>query len=313
MTIRTVAVFGASGRQGQAQLRELAGQGYWPRAVSRHKEVFRAAGLDDIGVMSGDYSDSASLDRVLQKADALFFQPPQVERPDRILMFARNVGEAAVRAGVRRVVVNSTMWAPDVPCGQPMYDLTLMIENIFSDLQLPLVVFRPTVFMDNWLTAFAKPVLVKEHRYRYPHKPDLRYSPISLDDVAKFMVAALRDDSLIGQRIRIAGPETLTPPQVAEILSRAMRVKITYEYQPPREFGNYLYDLFGAATGADRDTYVGYFSDFYTFNNDAAQQPFYFDVSSILKRIPVKLETFDQWAARQDWMTLDEAVGSVSR
>jgi uncharacterized protein YbjT (DUF2867 family) len=313
MTIRTVSVFGASGRQGQAQLRELIAQGYWPRAVSRHKEIFQSAGLDGIGIMAGDYADTASLDRVLGKADALFFQPPQVERPDRILMFARHVGEAAVRARVKRVVVNSTMWAPDAPCGQPMYDLVLMIENIFSDLGLPLVVFRPTVFMDNWLTAFAKPMLVKEHKYRYPHKPNLRYSPISLDDVAKFMVAALGDDSLVGQRLRIAGPETLTPPQVAEVLSRAMRVKIAYEYQSPQEFGSYLYDLFGAATGADRETYVGYFSDFYTFNNEAPQQPFYFDVAALLKRIPVKLETFDQWARRQDWTTLDEAVGSVSR
>jgi hypothetical protein len=90
-------------------------------------------------------------------------------------------------------------------------------------------------------------------------------------------------------------------------------VPIVYEYQTPREFGNYLYDLFGAATGADRETYVGYFSDFYTFNNEAPQEPFYFDVTQLLERIPVKLETFEQWAGRQDWTTLDDAVGSVSR
>jgi uncharacterized protein YbjT (DUF2867 family) len=313
MTIRTVAVFGASGRQGQAQLRELAANGFWTRAVSRQTEVLRNAGLNEIAIIGADYADGASLDRALKNADALFFQPPQVERPDRILMFARNVGEAAVRAGVRRVVVNSTMWAPDRPCGQPMYDLVLMIENTFADLGLPLVVFRPTVFMDNWLTAFAKPMLVNEHKYRYPHKPELRYSPISLDDVAKFMVCALSDDSLVGQRLRIAGPQTLSPPQVAELLSRVMGVEIKFEYQSPREFGSYLYDLFGSATGADRETYVGYFSDFYTFNNESPQQPFYFDVSQLLERMPVKLETFEQWALRQDWATLDEPVGSVSR
>jgi hypothetical protein len=48
--------------------------------------------------------------------------------------------------------------------------------------------------MDNWLTAFAKPALVKEHKYRYPHKSSLRYSPISLDDLALFMVTALNQD-----------------------------------------------------------------------------------------------------------------------
>ncbi len=58
---------------------------------------------------------------------------------------------------------------------------------------------------------------------------------------------------------------------------------------------------------------MGYFSDFYTFNNESPQQPFYFDISATLKRIPVKLETFEQWAVRQDWTTLDDAIGSVSR
>ena len=190
MTIKTVTVFGASGRQGQAELRELIAQGSWPRAASRSKNLFSAAGLDSVAVMTADCADTASLDRVLKNADAVFFQPPQAERPDHILRYAKSVAEVSKRAGVSRVVVNSTMWSPDQPCGQAMVDLVLMIENIFADADLPLVVFRPTVFMDNWLTAFAKPALVKEHKYRYPHKPDLRYSPISLDDLAKFMVAA---------------------------------------------------------------------------------------------------------------------------
>ena len=313
MSIKTVTVFGASGRQGQAQLRELVAQGYWPRAASRQKNILDAAGLDGIAVMPADYADSASLDRVLKNADAVFFQHPQVEHPDRILAFARNVGEAAKRARVKRFVVNSTMWAPDEPCGNAMYDLELMVENVFADLELPLVVFRPTIFMDNWATVFWKPMLINEHKYRYPHRSDLRMSPISLADVAKFMVAALQREDLIGERLRIAGPETLTPLQMAAILSDAVGTKIEYEYQSTRDFSNFVYDIFGAGTGAERESYVKYFDDYYTFNNDAPQQPFCFDVSTLLKRIPLQLETFSDWAKKQDWTTLDSAVGSVSR
>jgi uncharacterized protein YbjT (DUF2867 family) len=194
-----------------------------------------------------------------------------------------------------------------------MYDLVLAVENIFSASGVPLVVLRPTVFMDNWLAAFAKPALVNEHVYRYPHKPTLRYSPISLDDLAKFMVAALTQDNWLGQRLRVAGPETLTSPQVAEILSEAMGVPITYEYQTPLDFGYCAYSLMGAATGLDRDTYAAYFADFYNFNNDSPQQPFHYDVTPLLQQVPIQLETFRQWAKRQDWTNLNAVVGSATR
>jgi uncharacterized protein YbjT (DUF2867 family) len=314
MSINTVTVFGASGRQGQEQLRELMTQGYWPRAASRQKDVLDAAGLEGVAVMAADYADPSSLDRVLENADAVFFQHPQVERPDRILAFATNVGQAAKRADVKRFIVNSTMWAPDEPCGNAMYDLELSIEDVFGDLGLPLVVFRPTIFMDNWATVFWKPMLVGEHKYRYPHRHDLPMSPISLADVAQFMVAGLQHDDLVGERLRIAGPETLTPLQMADILSEAIGGSpIEYEYQTTRDFSNFVYDIFGVGTGVDRETYVQYFDDYYTFNNDAPQQPFYYDVAPLLKRIPIRMETFREWAGKQDWTSLDAAVGSVSR
>ena len=313
MPLKTIAVFGASGRQGQAQVRQLLAQSYAVRAISRHKTILDRVEFAGAAIVSADFADSASLDRACCKADAVFFQPPQVEQPAHILAFCKSAGEAAKRAGVKRIVLNSTMWAPDQPCGQAMYDRVLMIENIFADIGLPLVIFRPTVFMDNWLTSFAKPMLVKEHKYRYPHKPDLKFSPICLDDVAKFMIAALERDDLLGQRIRIAGPEVLMPAQIADILSEAMATRITYEYQTPRDFGFYVARMFGIPPGSDRDNYAACFDSFYTFNNDAAQKPFLYDVARLLKRIPVKLETFRDWALRQNWTSLDDAVGSVSR
>ena len=52
MTIKTVTVFGASGRQGQTELRELIAQGSWPRAASRSKNLFSAKGLNSVAMMA---------------------------------------------------------------------------------------------------------------------------------------------------------------------------------------------------------------------------------------------------------------------
>lgn len=312
---KTVVVFNASSRQGLAQVRQLLAAGHRPRAVTRQADIFAGPAYAGVDVVAADFTDPASLDRAVAGADAIFFQPPLLDIPDRLRSHARNVGEAAQRAGIGRFIHNSTMWSPDpadYPCGEMTYDTMRELEQILESMQLPLTIFRPTLFMDNWLTAYAKPVLVREHLYRYPHKPTLRFSPICLDDVAKFMVAALDRDDLIGGRFRIAGPETLGPEDIRAALEAAMGVPIRYEYMSPADFAAFTYDRFVHQTGAPRELYIAGFDAFYTFNNDSPLKPFELDIAPLLQTIPLTLERFGDWAKRQDWTTCDEAVGSVS-
>lgn len=312
MTIKTVAVFNASSRQGLAQLRQLLAAGYAPVALTRNRAVIEAAGLGTVRTVAADNADPASLDAALAGVDAVFFQLPLLETPDRLVLFAENVAEAALRAGVQRFIHNSTMWSPDETCGETTYDTVRVVERRMESFGLPLTIFRPTLFMDNWLTAYALPLLRDEHLYRYPHNPEMDYSPISLDDVAKFMVAALPRTDLIGERLRIAGPETLRPEDVRALLSEAMGVHISYEYQTPADFAADSWDRFVKDTGAPRDAFIAGFSAFYAFNNNAPERPFVFDIGPLLERLPVTLERFADWAKRQDWTGADQ-IGSVTR
>jgi len=65
-------------------------------------------------------------------------------------------------------------------------------------------------------------------------------------------------------------------------------------------------------TGADHDVYVAAFNDFYTFNNDSPLKPFELDIQPLLKKIPLQLESFHDWASRQDWTAIEGDIGSVS-
>jgi uncharacterized protein YbjT (DUF2867 family) len=312
---QVVVVFNASSRQGLAQVRQLLTAGHKPRAVTRQAGIFSAPAFKGVEVISADFTDPASLDRAVAGVDAIFFQPPLLDIPDRLRSHAQNVGEAAKRAGIKRFIHNSTMWSPDpadYPCGQMTYDTMRELEVILEGLALPLVIFRPTLFMDNWLTSYAKPVLIAERVYRYPHKPTMRFSPISLDDVAKFMIAALDRDDLIGGRFRISGPQVISPEDVRAALSEAMGTTIRYEYQTPANFAHDTYVRFVHKTGADHDLYVAAFNDFYTFNNDSPLKPFELDIQPLLKKIPLQLESFRDWALRHDWTTIEGDIGSVS-
>lgn len=310
-----VTVFGASGRMGQAQLRELHRAGFRARAVTRRPQWFEALDLPTIEVCGGDYGDAGSLDRALEGADAVFYSPPPISTRDRVLAQVESVIAAAWRAGSPQLILNSKMWAPDAPCGEPTYDLVLEIEELFATSDLPVVTFRPVLFMDNLLTRLAKPALVIEGVYRYCQLPDMTASWMAMDDLARFMVAALGRIDLAGERIRLGGPETLSIAEVVEILGQTLGNPLRYEYVTPREFGLLSHAALGlddakvSATG-----YADFFDSFYTFNNESPLQPFLVnDMEAVLQRIPITCTTFAEWCAEQDWSYTPEAdlkVGS---
>src|SRR3546814_14618153 len=101
-------------------------------------------------------------------------RPPRSTRTDTLFPYTTLFRSAAARqTSVPLAIYNSTMWAPDEPCGEPGYDGVLALEDHFVSHGTPTVIFRPVLFMDNLQTLFAKPALVSEGVYRYCHRPGL--------------------------------------------------------------------------------------------------------------------------------------------
>lgn len=296
-----VTVFGASGRQGMAQVRQLVKAGRKVRAISRRADPFYGQRFENTEVVAADLDDAPSLARAVAGADAVFFTRPLIQTSDPIARI-RRVAEAAKAAGVKRIVFNPSLWVPDEPIGQPTYDIAVKMENAFAESGVPLTVFRAVLFMDNLLTNWARPFIVNEGRYVYPHRKDLAAHWISLDDVAKFMIASLGRADLEGARLTIGGPEALTPPDVAQILTETLGRPVRYDPCTPEEFSGDLVKAFGDAfPAAMREPTEARIAEFYHFNNDPAFNPFAVDMAPVLKRIPIAMETMRDWAARQQW------------
>src|SRR3546814_13050710 len=102
-----------------------------------------------------------------------------------------NVAAAARQTSVPLAIYNSTMWAPDEPCGEPGYDGVLALEDHFVSHGTPTVIFRPVLFMDNLQPLFAKPARVREGESRSCHPPRLCATGITFADIAQLMVVAL--------------------------------------------------------------------------------------------------------------------------
>jgi uncharacterized protein YbjT (DUF2867 family) len=296
-----VAVFGASGRQGLAQVRQLKKAGHAVRALTRRPDPFYGEDFGEVEIRPADLYDEASCAAALEGADAAFYTHPLRARIDRVELVAA-VGRAALQAGVKRVVWNTSSWIPD-KAGDPFtYENNTRGINALWRTGVPATVFGSVLFMDNLLTNWAFPFIVNEGRYVYPHKPDLECSWISLDDVARFMIAAIDRPDLEGAWLNIGGPEILKPPQVAGILSKAVGREIKYDPSSPLEFGKHLAGAYGDdMPAAERAIVEPSIAAFYEFNNSTPLKPFKVDMGPVLERIPIEMETMAQWAARQEW------------
>lgn len=251
--------------------------------------------------MAADYDDPASIERALEGVDAVFYQAQSMGNVERCEQQTETVRKAAEKAGVKLIVVNSSMWAPDEPCGQYNFDGVLSMEETMRAGPIPVIVFRPTLFMSNLHGEWVKGNL-RKGLYRYCHKPDLLADWICLEDVAQFMVAALKKPELAGRKIMIGGPDKLRTLEVVEIVGNAMGKKLAFEHVTPRQFGEEFWGLWGHKMGISHDQFVDGFESFYTMNNEDPRTPFQADVKAALEWFPeVRLTSMREWAARQDW------------
>jgi uncharacterized protein YbjT (DUF2867 family) len=296
-----VAVFGASGRQGLAQVRQLKAAGHDVRAVSRRPDPFYGEDFGEVEVRPADIYDEDSVARVLEGADAAFFTHP-LRAKNTAAEAVALIGRAAVRAKVGRVVWNTSSWIPDRAGDAFSYAGNTAGINALWRSGAPATVFGSVLFMDNLLTNWAFPHIVGEGRYRYPHRAGLEASWISLDDVAKFMIAAIDRPDLEGAWLNIGGPEALTPPELVATLSKVIGKPLVYDPMTPAEFGKMLCDAFGdEITPQERAVMEPFIKDFYTYNNETPLTPFKVDMGPVLERIPIEMETLETWAKRQDW------------
>ena len=255
-----------------------------------------------------DFADVASVEQACRGADAIFCQPPSQGDQTRCLA----VADAAARVGVSRLVYNTTQYAPPPgeSCGEVGHDLSLYIEDNFARGRYDFISFRPTIFMENLLTRFHKPAMITDSEYRYCQHPELRGDWICHRDLACYMVAALRRDDLVGARISIGGPETLTTRQVVEILSEAMGKALKLNFIPPREFAQYIYGI--VKPGITLEAFIEFFSGYYDFVNASPYRPFQIVPGLASASLRIDQTTMRDWAAEQDWTRMPQAGVSVA-
>jgi uncharacterized protein YbjT (DUF2867 family) len=294
-----VVVFGASGIQGSHQIPVLHRAGHTPIAVSRNPKPIEVDGAP-IETFAADFSDTSAISQVLQNADAIFLNLPSTSfNPSPpILAAAQTIGTLAKAAGVKLIVFNTSMPVPLEPQDIKAQDDRREMRRLLRASGVPVISIEPVVYIDNLLEGWALPPIRDRQTVVYCHKPDLQVSWICHHDVAQLMVAALSRPDLAGRNIPVGGPETVRLEQLAAKLSKAWGRELKYENQTVADFCEKIGKTM-QGRGLETERIVKQMFKAYTYYNEAEDEPFNIDMAPVLKELPVKLTSIEEWARRR--------------
>lgn len=259
-TDKLVLITGATGRQGGAVARELLAAGWPVRAMTRHPESDAARDLAKQGaeVVPGDLDDAASLERALNGAWGLFsvqntWEAGVVKEEEQGIRLT----DLAHKAGIQHLVYTSVASAHR-QTGIPHFENKHRIENRIRSLGFPShVILRPVFFMENFLSPFFLPSLEKG-RLEQGIAPGTSLQMIAVRDIGQYGRWAFTNHAQLNRReIDLAG-DSLTMPQTAAILARAMGHPIEFVRTPIEQVRAFSEDWATMLEWFDR---VGYNAD----------------------------------------------------
>lgn len=215
-----ILVTGASGTAGKAVLTEVARSGAQHRAMYRSKmDAARApAGTETV---IADFADEASLAAALRGVESVYLVCSPIRE---LVQLESNALNASVKAGVRRIVLNSALGAGDYGKSFPSWHR--QVEDKLNRTKMAHCILRPNSFMQNVLTYFAPSI--REHGAFYGAMSSARTSYVDVRDVAAVAARALQGGGHDGKVYELSGPEALTCAQIAEKISRHAGIATRY-------------------------------------------------------------------------------------
>jgi len=270
----TIVVTGATGNVGRPLVQALVDAGEKVRAVSRHPG--RAELPGGVEVVESATAATAGASAVFLNSRAL--------RDD-----LGAVIDQARHDGVRRLVALSAINADDDFSLQPSRfrgDRNKEVEQLAIDSGLEWVSLRPTPFATNFVGMWAGQLAAGDVIYG-PYA-SASIAPIADADISVVAAQALLGDDLVGQKIPLTGPQSLTNAQMVDTIAAVLDRPLRYQEIPPDVVRERFAALgLGAEFGA---AYVALLAS--TLDQPAIVTD---DVEKILGR---PATTFEQWVSQ---------------
>ncbi len=210
-----ILVVGATGQLGGLIARMLLDHGEPLRILVRSGSPYGALVTAGAEAVTGDLKDADSLRAACAGADAIVTTANSagrggddtVESVDRV--GNANLIDAAVVAGVRRLVFTSTLGA-DAESPVPFMQAKGETEQRVRDSGTAWTILEPNLFMDVWVPAVVGGPALAGQPVTLVGEGERRHSLVAVRDVAAYAVAALERKEAEGRTLLIGGPQALS-------------------------------------------------------------------------------------------------------
>lgn len=222
-----INVIGATGNLGRLVIDSLIQQGADPAdLIASVRTPSKATALKELGVevRRADYDDYESLVAAFQGTDVLLLIPTFAAPEPRVIQHG-NAVNAAEAAGVKRIVFSSVATATP----ESLFRVAPFILYAESKLRLSKVdwtILRNNMYMDSmlgWLPRFEE-----EGQIPYPLKEG-RIAFVMREDLGRATAACLMGEGHEGKIYELTGPEALSMPELAGLLSEVTGKEIRFE------------------------------------------------------------------------------------
>lgn len=219
---RKIVVTTPTGHVGSRVVQLLLQAGVRPTLLLRDPGRLDAATRDRVDVVQGDQGDADVVVRATQDADRLFWVAPHTPDDDPAAGYARmgaNAARAVRENGITRTVFLSSVGA-EKRHGVGEIDGLARTEEQLDATGADVLHLRCGYFFTNLLMELDA---LREGVLRTPWPLDYSMPWVDPRDIGEVAAARLLADGWSGRHVQaVHGPEDLTFPRVAEILSRAL-------------------------------------------------------------------------------------------
>lgn len=263
-----ILVVGATGQLGTAVVRRLVEAGERVRAFVRPTSDTRHITILNVELAYGDLRNAASLDAACTGADVVIATANTVAPRSRYSFDVdegegyRNLIGSAERHGAGQFIFMSVPVLP-VEDAIPTFRLKRLIERRLMASKMPYTIFRGSLFMDDWFALIGSSIplrgaeaatlerpfwfsraymrgvghMIENHgRALIPGAGKARHAFIALDDVATFLVRAVRRPEALNKVYEIGGPEVMSWNQVVGLFERVLGRRVRAVHTPAGVF-----------------------------------------------------------------------------
>jgi uncharacterized protein YbjT (DUF2867 family) len=231
MSEKIVLITGATGQQGGATARALAGKGFKLRGLTRKPDSDAAKKLAGLGVeiVQGDLDDVESLKAALKGTWGVFgvqntWEAGVEKEEEQGIRLARLAREASVSH-----YVYASVGSADEKTGIPHFDNKSRVEDVVRSLAFPShFISRPVFFMENVMG----PWFMQGDKLMAGLKPETKVQMVAVEDIGRVSAAAfVQSDKLNRREVDIAG-DSVSMTTVAKVLSAKLGKSIEFVSLP---------------------------------------------------------------------------------